>query len=204
MAEQFVDITDEESGPRGRGDAVRRWFGGPPRRVFGTVAGVNAVLTMVVNSVPDGFFLLWLLTYKVWLGLLLAYAARLSLALATGGGLRGVLRDWARWAAVPVVAAAALFLVSTGAPMRAGLHLAKPAMTGFAKDRDVPAPGRVGPYPVERAERIEGGGARFMIKYAGFLDSSGFVYSPGGPPPRIREDYYEHLHGPWYAWVESW
>ncbi|QPP07481.1 hypothetical protein G4Z16_15040 [Streptomyces bathyalis] len=204
MAEQFVDITDEEFGPESRMDTLRRWFSGPPRWLFGTVTGVNAVLTLVVNSVPDGFFLLWLLTYKVWLGLVLAFAARLALTLATDGGLRGVLRDWARWAAVPAVATVAVVLVSTGAPLRAGLHLAKPTMTEFATDRDAREPAWIGPYPVERAERLDGGGARFLIKYAGFLDGSGFVYNPGGPPPRIGEDFYEHLHGPWYAWDESW
>lgn len=203
MAEQFVDITEEALVPRGARERMRHWFTGPPRWLFGTVVAVNTALTLVVNSLPDGLFVLWLVTYKVWLGLLLAFAARLSLALADGG-LRGVLLDWARWAAVPAVVAVAVVLVSTGAPMRAGLHLAKPAMAEFATDRDAREPGRVGPYPLERAERIEGGGARFLIKYAGFLDGSGFVYSPGGPPPRIGEDYYEHLHGPWYSWTESW
>jgi hypothetical protein len=204
MSEQFVDITDEEYGSGGRKDSVRRWFNGPPRWLFGTVAGVNAVLTMVVNSVPDGFFQLWLVTYSAWLGLVLAFAARLSLSFATGSGLRGDLRGLARWAAVPTIVVVVAFLVSTGTPMRAGLHLAKPAMTEFAADRDARKPGWVGPYAVERAERLENGGARFMIKYSGFLDGSGFVYSPGGPPPRIHDDYYEHLHGPWYSWVESW
>jgi len=204
MSEQFVDITDEDQGHEGLRGSTRRWLSGPPRRVFVVVVAVNALLTVAVNAVPEGVFLLWLLTYYVWIALALAFTARLALSLATGGGLRGVLRAWARWAAVPAAVAALLVLVTTGAPMQAGLHLAQPAMTEFAENRDATKPGWVGPYPVERAERLDGGGARFLIRFSGFLDSTGFVYSPGGPPPRIREDYYEHLHGPWYSWAESW
>lgn len=202
--EQFVDITDEEHGPEGRKDVARPWFTGPPRWLFGTVVGVNTLLTMIVNSVPEGVFMLWLVTYSAWLGLALAFAARLGLALSTGGGLRGVRRHWARWAAVPTVVVVTSVLVSTGTPLRAGFHAAEPAMTEFAADRDARPPGWVGPYPVE-AEHLDGGGARFKIKYSYLdLNGSGFAYSADGSPPRIREDYYEHLHGPWYSWVESW
>jgi hypothetical protein len=204
MAERFVDITGEEHGPEGRKDVARGWFTGPPRWLFGAAAGVNALLTLIVNSVPEGVFMLWLLTYGAWLGLALAFAARLGLALSTGGGLRGIRLRWARWAAVPAVVILTAVLVSAGAPLRYGLQLAKPAMAGFAADRDARPPGWVGPYPVD-AEHLDGGGARFKVKYSYLdLDASGFAYSPGGPPPRIHEDYYEHLHGPWYSWVESW
>lgn len=77
-------------------------------------------------------------------------------------------------------------------------------MVRFAERPGAPAPEWVGPFRVQRAERLPGGGARFLIAGAGFLDGGGFTYSPDQLPPRIGEDGYAKVSGPWYAWNESW
>jgi hypothetical protein len=64
-------------------------------------------------------------------------------------------------------------------------------------------PDRVGLFPITRVERFKGG-MRFIVGEGGFLDEGGFAYSPKGMPPRLGEDHYSHLEGPWYIWVESW
>ena len=85
------------------------------------------------------------------------------------------------------------FVDITAVPVRMGLELAAPAMTEFVKDASAPTPDRVGPYPVDHAEHLSGrGGARFLIAGTGFLDGSGFAYSPDGPPAVLGEDRYQH------------
>ena len=62
---------------------------------------------------------------------------------------------------------------------------------------------RLGLYRAKDIERI-GEAVRFNVAPSGFGNKTGFVYSPAGQPPRLGEDTYSHLDGPWYVWEESW
>jgi hypothetical protein len=185
-------------------DAARRRFVGAPRWIFGTLVAANAVVTIAAFTAPGGYVVAAVVAAAGWLSLGLAFVVRLGLTVAVGGGLRSVWREWARWVSIPAVVAVTGGLVLLGVPVRAGLQLAKPAIVDFAEHADAQAPSRVGPYRVDRAERLTGGSARFLLKDTGFLDPAGFAYSPDGPPQRIGEDRYEHLGGAWYVWTESW
>jgi hypothetical protein len=193
MTEQFVDITADAPGGTGR-----RWFAGPPGRLFGALLAGTVVLTVVAYAGPGRFLLAWLACAAGWIALGLSAAARVGLAVAQRQ------RVGLRWAAVGAVAVLTAGAVFTGAPVRAGLQLAKQDMITFAEDAGAAVPARVGPYPVERAERLPGGGARFLIAGTGLLDPSGFAYVPSGAPPRISEDTYRRLGGAWFLWTESW
>jgi hypothetical protein len=61
----------------------------------------------------------------------------------------------------------------------------------------------VGLFRVAESELQPGGVVR-MITASDFLDDAGFTYSPISPPPRIGEDSYTHIIGPWYHWHRSW
>lgn len=63
-------------------------------------------------------------------------------------------------------------------------------------------PVTIGAYEVSRIDTA-GPAVRFIIGEVG-LDSAGLVYSPGGKPLAVGEDYYEHIDGPWWGWRESW
>ena len=60
----------------------------------------------------------------------------------------------------------------------------------------------VGLFRVSEAESLAGG-VRFITTECGF-DDCGVVYWMTGSPPRIGEDYYAHLYGPWWRWHRSW
>lgn len=197
MTEQFVDITADAPA-----EAGRRWFTGPPGWLFGALVAGNVALTVVAYAGPGRFLTAWLACAAVWIGLGLSAVARVGLTLAQHGWRGFGARTAARWATVAAVAVLTAGAVFAGVPVRAGLQLAKPDMIAFAEGAD--ATSRVGPYPVERAERLPGGGARFLIDGTGLLDASGFAYVPGGAPPVIGEDGYRHLDGAWYIWTESW
>jgi hypothetical protein len=207
VTEAVVDSTAKKADENGRTSRARRWFAGPPARIFSVVLGLTVALTLLSVAAPGTYFQPLMAATLLWLGLGLAYLLKLGLAVvfalvqADGAGLR---RYWPRWLAVPVIVGATAALVLAAAPVRLGLLLAAPAMTEFAQDASAPAPGWVGPYALDQAEHLPGGGARFLIAGTGFLDPSGFAYSPDGPPPVLGEDSYQHLSGPWYQWTESW
>lgn len=200
MSERFVDITDDDPGQRGRWSG---WLSGPPGRLMLCLVAINAGLTVTAHLAPGSYYTLWLVSTACWLAVGLTLVIRAGIALATSGwsGLRG---RWARWVAVPAAVAVTGVLVLSGAPVRAGLATARATMIEFAQRPDAPAPERAGVYRIALAERLDGGGARFRIEGSGLLNGTGFAYSPYTAPPRIGEDRYEHLGGPWYAWTESW
>ena len=64
-------------------------------------------------------------------------------------------------------------------------------------------PGEIGAYQVRRVD-CAGSAVRFILWDVGLVDEGGLVFSPGQEPPRIGEDAYKHLEGPWWLWWESW
>jgi len=65
------------------------------------------------------------------------------------------------------------------------------------------ASARVGLFYIRETERLPGGTVRFITSVCMF-DDCGLAYSPSGEPPRIGEDIYHHLSGPWWHWWRSW
>jgi hypothetical protein len=62
---------------------------------------------------------------------------------------------------------------------------------------------RVGLFWLREAEALPGGVVR-MITTQCMFDDCGVVFSPDTTPPRIGEDSYTRLGGPWYHWWRSW
>ncbi|GAA4895095.1 hypothetical protein [Streptomonospora salina] len=189
------------------GDArFRRWFAGPPGWTLGGLAAGNAVVSLWTYSVPGGYLVPLPATTAVWACLLLAVGIKALMQPVFGvpGGRPGW-HSWARWGAVLGTVAAAWALVQTGVPVRAGTAWAEPAVAAYAADsRSAQTPERFGPYRVQSAGNLgDQEGARFLVEGAGFLDDTGFAYSPGGPPPDSVHGEYAHLHGPWYSWTRE-
>ena len=99
-------------------------------------------------------------------------------------------------------------LLTFEAPMMARFALSLPAMNDTAKrvmaePKDADEVRRIGLWPVEDVTYYKGG-MRFLVRGSGFIDQCGFAYVKSGKPPEIGdEDYYDHLHGDWYVWTES-
>lgn len=168
-----------------------------------------ALLALVSVSVPGGYFAVDLLAYFGLAVLGLVWLMRLVLAIAAAVYYRhAMVRAW-RWAVVPVAIAVVIVLVRARVPLRLRFELSRGALdrlaarvvSGTVDPNDVTGHW-VGTYPVERVERLPGG-MRFLVRGAGFFHIGGFAYSPGQAPPVVGEDYYHHITGPWYAWIEG-
>lgn len=200
----IVTPSTEDEGIDGAESQARRWPRGINLAWYSIVSGA-VVLSLVSTSVPGGYFFLQMALLYGWAVLL---AVTLLAYLISAARRRTPKPRLAH--AVPVIA----FIVTVGlslvqAPLLAGFFISSSAMNDLVRDakRDPNSfdkPTRVGVWPVERAESYKGG-VRFLVKGTGFLDPGGFAYSENGKPPNIGgEDYYEHLHGNWYVWTESW
>ncbi|MDI6104763.1 hypothetical protein QLQ12_39850 [Actinoplanes sp. NEAU-A12] len=197
MTEQFVDITDDEVRPAGR-----RWLAGTPGWALLLLTAVTIGLTLIAWAVPGGWWRAQLAAGAAWGVLGLLWAVRLGFGLVLARA--EVRRRWPRWAVVPLAVAVTAALLATRTPIRIGVVLAGDDMRTFAQRPGSPQPQRVGPYRVAAAEHLPGGGARFLLRDSGFLDPSGFAFSPVGPPPMLGEDMYTPLGGGWYVWTQSW
>jgi hypothetical protein len=202
-----------ESAPAPAPDRLRRWFVGPPRRLFLIVLLGTIGLTLAATSAPGWYATPAKLALGAWIGIAAIVAIRGvgRLAILIGWGRdpdRRFVRSLRVWAAVVVMVALTLVAHVTETPMRVGLQLAKGDMLAYAGDPRAVAPRRIGPYPVEQAEHIPGGGAKFIVKGPGILNRYGFAYNRSGPPEKtVPEDEYRHLGGDWYEWSlggENW
>jgi hypothetical protein len=173
----------------------------------------TVVLTLVATSAPGWYATPVTVAIFAWIGIAATISVRALCRLATrtekGRDPDGRLaRTLLAWFAVGAVIALTGVAHVNDASMRAGLQLAKGDMLAYAEDPLAVAPGWIGPYPVDRAEHIPGGGAKFIIKGPGILNEYGFAYSRSGPPEKtVPEDEYRHLGGDWYMWTlgnENW
>lgn len=189
----------------GRVRALLRRPLGVPMAVLVTV---SALITLWAFSLPGGpsmsFFVMLMLA---WLALGAYWVIRL-IGAAFAGGLGSIRSQWIWWVAPAVLVVITASLLVTSAPLLVRFNMSQSSMERFAQEvigsSRVPKPDRVGLFPVTRVQRFEGG-MRFLVKGGGFLDPSGFAYSPDGRPPNLGgEDNYVHLEGPWYLWEESW
>lgn len=203
----MADSVAANAGPRevGRVRALLRKPLGIPMAVLVTL---SALITLWAFSVPGGPSMgLFVILMLGWFALGGYWLLRVIAALSAGGFQR-VRSQWLWWALPPAVVAVTAGLLVLSVPLLLRFNLSQTSMDGFAREviggSSVPRPDRVGLFPVGRVQRFNGG-MRFLVKGGGFLDPSGFAYSPEGRPPNIGgEDNYVHLEGPWYLWEESW
>lgn len=166
---------------------------------------VLVLLTLYTTSVPMGYFLPMMALMFAWPAFGLVTVTWYAVSAARRRTFRPKAVHWVPVVTVAVTAAAVLLNV----PMLARYAASRPAMDGFVEDamrdpKSVEKRDRIGLWAVERPQAYKGG-ARFIVRDTGFLDLGGLAYSKDGPPPNLGgEDYYDHLHGDWYIWHESW
>ena len=175
---------------------------------FLQLASLAAALSaLYYGSVPGGHGMLFFLVILfAWMCIGLVWLVRLGLTIGTRGSAFFTRRALA-WLVAPALAILSIVAVFTSLPVVARFYVSLPAMNSYAEafvdgtsDRH---PSWIGTYPVKEVEPIPGG-MRFLISGAEFLDEYGFAYSPDRRPPRIGEDNYVHIRGPWYVWEQSW
>ncbi|TYB65433.1 hypothetical protein FXF51_19695 [Nonomuraea sp. PA05] len=170
---------------------------------------VTAVWLILVNSLSlpgGGPFRLLMLTVPLALGTITVWTARLAAALARRDGRAGLRRHWARWAAAPVLGVSVIAMAYTDLPFSVRFALSEASLERYARTvasrpDSVRESRWVGLFPLQDAEAIEGGGARFLVRDSGFLDRFGFAWSPAGMPPDESHTGYERIGGAWYRWT---
>ena len=116
----------------------------------------------------------------------------------------------------PVVLVLTLVFVLSGLPEIARFELSRPALRQYVADvarndsgerKQSAVAKRVGLYNISETELLRGRIVRLITAEDGF-DHAGFVYIPSSSsrskPPRIGEDSYQHISGPWWYWYRSW
>lgn len=168
------------------------------------VAGA-VVLSLASVSVPGGYFVLQLGLFYGWAAILVGAVVAYLLSAIRRRTPKPRLGH-----TVPVIAfVLTVVLAVVQVPLLVGYFVSAGSMNALMREaardpKSFDKPGRVGVWSVERVESYKGG-VRFLVKGTGFLDPGGFAYSEKGQPPNIGgEDYYDHLHGNWYVWSESW
>lgn len=186
------------------------WFF-PPGRRSTWFPLILAIIAIISNAIPEGFFPAMILIIYGWLACLGWWLSRLIIwsvaSLATGFAYQ-TRRMALRWLITPGIFAAMCISLILRLPLYASFFVSLPSMNQTAQQCMTitgapPSISRIGIYPVSKLETFAGG-MRFIVTGSGFFDAGGFAYSQNGPPPRIGEDYYRHLWGPWYEWRESW
>lgn len=184
---------------------VRRALQVSPKLPFTLIVLGASIATLWAFSWPGGPNMgRFVLLLACWMVLGLYWLFRVAAAPLAGGSLR---EGWGWWFAAPAIVVVTAGLLLSSAPLRLRIALSMDDMNRFAtsvmQDPSGPHPNRVGSFPIGRVEDFDGG-MRFLVRGTGFLDPFGFAYSPAGKPPRLGEDSYWHLDGPWYLWEESW
>ncbi|MBB2909192.1 hypothetical protein FHS43_000438 [Streptosporangium becharense] len=186
---------------------------GPPGRWLLPGFALTGLMLLYGASVPGGYFLMQMFGGLLALVLAIVWMSRFVVGLLRADGRAGLRRHWVRWAVPPVISAAVIGLLSVDAPLTARFRLSEASLERVAREV---AAGRhperdeqwIGLFHVSAIHQHEAG-ASFLVKGAGFLNREGFTWSPAGKPDANRdgygdgENYYRHIHGPWYRWTEG-
>lgn len=112
---------------------------------------------------------------------------------------------------VPALLQGAVLLIAVAGirldlPFRVRYTLSRAALQHAADDirggQSPTFPTWIGLFHVRAADSA-GGAVRFVTGTC-FLDECGLAHSRAGEPPRVGEDSYVHLTGPWWRWRRSW
>lgn len=191
-------------GPATRATLARRWLAGPPRWTFGAALLLTVAVSVYAVSAPGALFDLVLVALGGWMLLIGVFGVRLVVSAAIAAERRRIRSMLPLWLVFPVVLVASFMVTSSALPARLGLAAAKGDMLAYARDKAADEPDRVGPYKVLSAVRLPGDGARFTLKGTGFLDTTGWAYSPGGAPRSVPDDVtYTRISGDWYEFVQT-
>jgi hypothetical protein len=193
-------------------DSVRQWLASPPGWPT-HAATVLAVLASLwwLRKPGDEFFNFWRPSAFVpWTVLGIIWSMRLALRWgelknkeSLSRGTHGRARSWL---IVPLVFSITLLLTAASVPMSVAFWISRPAMDAIAQQAAKMPPGTTLPdqwIGLYRAKRIEvsSNGLQFLIDDSGgLLDATGFIYSPGGPPPDDKHNWYVHWGRNWYMW----
>jgi hypothetical protein len=116
-------------------------------------------------------------------------------------------RNIRRLAAAPLLLLAGLAFVPSGAAFWVRFMMSRSSLNGYVHTAAPTistgsfVPGvRVGLFRLRDAEVLPQGVVRMITTECGVVDTCGLVYSPTGAPPRVGEDVYDSLGGPWYHW----
>lgn len=110
----------------------------------------------------------------------------------------------------PIVLLLGFLVMNTSSLFHARFEMSRPALDRYA--HRVQAGGIsptsceirwVGFFRIRETELIETRVVRLITTDCG-MDHCGLAYSEGSKPPRIGEDSYTHLSGPWWHWHRSW
>ncbi|GLU48036.1 hypothetical protein [Nocardiopsis ansamitocini] len=190
------------------GQRLISWASRPPGRLYLSCCVIVALVLLYEDSVPGGH----LPSFVIGMGgggLLAAMGAlRLGMALSIARPI--IRRHWLRWTTPPLIAAAAIALSLTDAPLQARVEASSEdlmqARTLVDDTDSTPLNGEwFGFYPLESASFNEGV-TLFTVEDAGLFRESGLAYSPDPLPtdvfvPGHRGLVYEHVFGPWYSWT---
>lgn len=116
------------------------------------------------------------------------------------------------WGLEPAAILLCGVLALSGILCHARFRLCRPALDAYVTDV---VAGRVQPHGYGTPKRwvglfrvieteLQPDGVVRIITAREYLDDAGFTFSPVSPPPRIGEDSYYHITGPWYHWHRSW
>ncbi len=119
-----------------------------------------------------------------------------------------IVRRLTSFGCFPIVCSVAFIFATTDVGIRGRLWLCESEVARFATaiepgaGWDLEKSAQVGLFSVREVDRH--GDCVRMITAKDFLDDAGLVYCQAGQPPRIGEDSYRHLWGPWWHWRRSW
>jgi hypothetical protein len=169
---------------------------------------VLSVVTLWTFSVPGTYFLVLMLLPWAWLAVAAVWLLSAAGWMGHVGFRRAIRSGWL--ATGVLVGVGTILAVVFALPLHARFELSRPSLDALTVEMSQPdAPEMteqraVGLFDAEWVEPFDGG-YRFLVRGTGFLDPTGFAYSPSGPPPNIGgEDRYYWFSGPWWIWVESW
>jgi hypothetical protein len=112
------------------------------------------------------------------------------------------------WGVEPAALVLAVFLVGSGQLSLVRFRLSESALQMYIEDvragrvatfGSLAPSHRIGLYTITETELLPNGIVRFITSADG-IDDAGFAYSSTSEPPRIGEDSYTHLTGPWWHW----
>jgi hypothetical protein len=118
-------------------------------------------------------------------------------------------RRWPRLLVEPILAIVVLACVYTPYPFEARVLASSSALRACASaarsgqlSLPLSKPRWAGLFRVREID-VAGQAVRFITSHCSLFDDCGLVYSADGPPPKVGEDFYTKLKGPWYHWYRS-
>jgi hypothetical protein len=175
----------------------REMVGGP----LLVLAAIATFLSIYAASGPAPYFLAALFAVGVWIIVMGWWGTGAVITLVLRARQRDLGTGWGIITA-PALLLTTAFVIAAGLPSRTAFLIARPAMERIAQTQLKSPDGTesttdVNVYGTCRFSH-EGNAVKIQVDGTGFIDSSGFVYSPAGSP-RVSGRA-TLIGGPWYRW----